>query len=188
MQVHKCVETLAEFVQGNTSGGNGRVLMDTKLLEILDRLVQKKTLAEVESAELNQLRYAVVVLLMAMLEGTDRRVERRMLHVLNLRALAVVAGDCHTSANELKKGVEDIFKTGAESSQDKTAKQAIKVLRNIAQFMILDQVMPRSLSFCASRMASALEAIARITIANASAFERDGRPLHSAGLRPSDQD
>lgn len=33
--------------------------------------------------------------------------------------------------------------------------------RNIAQFMILDQVMPRSLSFCASRMASALEAIAR---------------------------
>ena len=34
----------------------------------------------------------------------------------------------------------------------------------------------------------ALEAIARITIANASAFERDGRPLHSAGLRPSDQD
>lgn len=33
--------------------------------------------------------------------------------------------------------------------------------RNIAQFMILDQVMPRSLSFCASRMASALAAIAR---------------------------
>lgn len=33
--------------------------------------------------------------------------------------------------------------------------------RNIAQFMILDQVMPRSLSFCAGRMASALEAIAR---------------------------
>ena len=33
--------------------------------------------------------------------------------------------------------------------------------RNIAQFMILDQVMPRSLAFCASRMASALEAIAR---------------------------
>ncbi|PXW79046.1 putative alpha-E superfamily protein [Blastomonas natatoria] len=33
--------------------------------------------------------------------------------------------------------------------------------RNIAQFMILDQVMPRSLSFCASRMAGALEAIAR---------------------------
>ena len=95
MQVHKCVETLAEFVQGNTSGGNGRVLMDTKLLEILDRLVQKKTLAEVESAELNQLRYAVVVLLMAMLEGTDRRVERRMLHVLNLKALAEVAGDCY---------------------------------------------------------------------------------------------
>ena len=33
--------------------------------------------------------------------------------------------------------------------------------RNIAQFMILDQVMPRSLSFCAGRMAGALEAIAR---------------------------
>ncbi|MFN3817917.1 alpha-E domain-containing protein [Blastomonas sp.] len=33
--------------------------------------------------------------------------------------------------------------------------------RNIAQFMILDQVMPRSLSFCAGRMASALEAISR---------------------------
>jgi uncharacterized alpha-E superfamily protein len=33
--------------------------------------------------------------------------------------------------------------------------------RNIAQFMILDQVMPRSLAFCAGRMAAALEAIAR---------------------------
>ncbi|MFN3474623.1 MAG: alpha-E domain-containing protein [Blastomonas sp.] len=33
--------------------------------------------------------------------------------------------------------------------------------RNIAQFMILDQVMPRSLAFCAGRMAGALEAIAR---------------------------
>lgn len=33
--------------------------------------------------------------------------------------------------------------------------------RNIARFMILDQVMPRSLSFCAGRMAGALEAIAR---------------------------
>lgn len=33
--------------------------------------------------------------------------------------------------------------------------------RNIAQFMILDQVMPRSLSFCAGRIASALEAVAR---------------------------
>ncbi|WP_373488811.1 alpha-E domain-containing protein [Blastomonas sp.] len=33
--------------------------------------------------------------------------------------------------------------------------------RNIAQFMILDQVMPRSLAFCARRMANALEAIAR---------------------------
>jgi uncharacterized alpha-E superfamily protein len=33
--------------------------------------------------------------------------------------------------------------------------------RNIARFMILDQVMPRSLSFCAGRMAGALETIAR---------------------------
>ncbi|WP_017670151.1 alpha-E domain-containing protein [Blastomonas sp. AAP53] len=33
--------------------------------------------------------------------------------------------------------------------------------RNIAQFMILDQVMPRSLAFCAGRMTGALEAIAR---------------------------
>jgi len=33
--------------------------------------------------------------------------------------------------------------------------------RNIAEFLILDRVMPRSLAFCAARMASALSAIAR---------------------------
>ncbi len=43
--------------------------------------------------------------------------------------------------------------------------------RNIAQFMILDQVMPRSLAFCAGRMAGALEAIAREYVSSGDSLE-----------------
>ena len=118
--------------------------MDTKLLEILDRLVQKKTLAEVESAELNQLRYAVVVLLMAMLEGTDRRVERRMLHVLNLKALAVVAGDCYKNALELQKGdLLEVFggmvQSGDEKRREEETAEEVQLLEDagFSLFMLL---------------------------------------------------
>ena len=118
--------------------------MDTKLLEILDRLVQKKTLAEVESAELNQLRYAVVVLLMAMLEGTDRRVERRMLQVLNLKALAVVAGDCYKNAMELQKGdLLEVFggmvQSGDEKRREEETAEEVQLLEDagFSLFMLL---------------------------------------------------
>ena len=45
-QMQQCVETLVEFVQGNTSQTVNHFLLDTKLLEILDRLIQKPTLGK----------------------------------------------------------------------------------------------------------------------------------------------
>ena len=104
--------------QGNLSRIGTRALLDTKLLEVLDRLVQKSTLGEtVTSQQLNQLRYAISLLLMALLEGTDRAVEDRMLRVLDLHRIGEVAGACHERYEALEKRQQGGFQSAKDMMQ-----------------------------------------------------------------------
>ena len=68
----RCVETLVEFVQGNAQGSNTRFLLDTKLLEILDRLIQKSEIPGVELSDCIELQGAVSLLLLALLYAVLR--------------------------------------------------------------------------------------------------------------------
>ena len=112
LQMQRCVDTLVEFVQGNTSNQIVRFLMDTKLLEILDRLIQKQSMPYVESQELLDLQLAVALLLLALLEGKVHA-EIRMLSVLDVRRLAEVAGALYERAQG-----EDIVESERNSMLD----------------------------------------------------------------------
>ena len=103
-QVELCVAALTEFLQGNVSMRNSRKLLDTKLLEVLDRLVHKKleSIAGVDISTLCELRCSVTTLLMALLEGTDRSVETRMCAILDLSELSSAASDLYKEAAEAK--------------------------------------------------------------------------------------
>ena len=102
--MQRSVETLVEFVQGNTSSLNTRFLLDTKMLEILDRLIQKPSIPYVELGDFIDLQGAVSLLLLALLEGTSSRVEERMLSVLDVKRLADVAGSLHERSLDAANG------------------------------------------------------------------------------------
>ena len=106
-QMQRSVETLVEFVQGNTSALNTTFLLDTKLLEILDRLIQKTSIAYVEPSDLIELQGSVSLLLLALLEGNSRtpgRVEDRMLSGLDVKRLAEGAGQLYERSQEEEEG------------------------------------------------------------------------------------
>ncbi len=90
-QACKAVDTLTEMVQGNTSYGNSQLLLQTKLVSILERLVDKTGLdgAAEGAPQLAALRVSSLTLLLALLEGSTTQTNRaRMLRVLDLGTLA----------------------------------------------------------------------------------------------------
>ena len=98
-QAHKAVETLTELCQGNASQGNANLLLQTKLVSILERIVEKTTLggsgAEVE---LQRLRVSSLTLLEALLEGSNSAALSRMLRVIDLKSLASSTTKCYKDA------------------------------------------------------------------------------------------
>ena len=101
-QARKAVETLTELVQGNTSRGNANLLLQTKLVSILERLIEKKSIgAAAADVELNELRVASVTLLQALLEGSSSDNCSRMLRVLDLGSLASTTGKVYETATAL---------------------------------------------------------------------------------------
>ena len=94
-QAIKCVETLTELVQGNSSLENARLLLGNKTIEICDRLLQRSTFDDAtEWSETRiraiELRGAVLLLLLALLEGSSSQAERRMHSTLDLCKLCDV--------------------------------------------------------------------------------------------------
>ena len=93
-QAIKAVETLTELVQGNYTYGNAQLLLQTKLVSILERLIDKTSLdgaidGGVGAVELSELRVQSLTLLLALLEGSTTEPNRaRMLRVLELPGLA----------------------------------------------------------------------------------------------------
>ena len=101
-QACKAVETLTELVQGNTSRGNANLLLQTKLVSILERLIEKKSLgAAAADVELNELRVASLTLLQALLEGSSSDNCSRMLRVLDLGSLASTTCNVYETATAL---------------------------------------------------------------------------------------
>ena len=101
-QARKAVETLTELVQGNTSRGNANLLLQTKLVSILERLIEKKSLgAAAADVELNELRVASLTLLQALLEGSSSDNCSRMLRVLDLGSLASTTCKVYETATAL---------------------------------------------------------------------------------------
>ena len=101
---HLCIDTLTEFTQGNAYNipvgetGNIALLLETKLIEVLDRFVQKRGVDGVPATAWSKLRESVATLLMALLEGTDGSVERRLLLRFDLMTAARQCGDLYQSA------------------------------------------------------------------------------------------
>ena len=99
-QMQLCLDTLVEFAQGNQTGKIASFLLDTKLLEILDRLIQKPSMPGVELQGLLGLQLSTTLLLLALLEHQAVRAEARLLSVLDLRRLAEVAAEFHERSQD----------------------------------------------------------------------------------------
>eukprot|EP00966_Prymnesium_polylepis_P068396 1588813-Prymnesium_polylepis.1 len=98
-QAKKAVDILVELVQGNTSRGNSNLLLQTKLVAILERVVEKKTLGDSGADyELNELRVSSLVLLEALLEGSSAEQCGRMLRVLDIGSLARATAKSYDAA------------------------------------------------------------------------------------------
>jgi len=126
-QAIKCVETLTEFCQGNVSMKNSRLLQESKLIDICGRLVVMRTLQGVSDEKVNNLRDGSTKMLMALLEGTDRNAERRMLLRLDLHALAHQVVSQHTDIEEREESRQELGlkdKDSAEGSKRNSANAA----------------------------------------------------------------
>lgn len=66
----KALDTLTELVQGNHSAGNAKVLIETKLVRILGRLVSTRLIDNKQ--ELGDLHLSALTLLNALLEGASQ--------------------------------------------------------------------------------------------------------------------
>ena len=107
--MHKCLDTLTELVQGNASMGNSRLLLQKKTITVAARLVELATLPSHDeppasgegggagnggaghggsdggasiARALLEMRASAMILLNALLEGSSREAEERMLQVL----------------------------------------------------------------------------------------------------------
>ena len=58
-QALKALETLTELVQGNTTYANAQLLLQTKLVSILERLIEKKALEGGKEVALAEARDAI---------------------------------------------------------------------------------------------------------------------------------
>ena len=72
-------------MQGNSSLENARLLLGNKTIEICDRLLQRSTFHDAtewasERKSAIELRGAVLLLLLALLEGASSQAEQRRLH------------------------------------------------------------------------------------------------------------
>ena len=100
-QAKMTLSALVEFVQGNTSKGATEYLLETKLLETLDNLLVTPSGTDdmlVELDDLFELQHLVLLLLLALVEGTERQAEERMLAVLEMKRVATLANYCYTEA------------------------------------------------------------------------------------------
>lgn len=117
-QASQCIEALTEFTQGVSPdtgrSSNSELLLETKLIEVLDRLVQKRSIDGVFPSDLSNLRGSVARLLMALLEGTDRGAETRMLLRLDLVSIARQCGNLY----RLAMGAADLAATGTGTDAD----------------------------------------------------------------------
>ena len=100
------MELLAELLQGNTSYGNSSLLLQTKLVGILERLVDKKSLDGGDDVALAELRVGVLVLLHALLEGSTNDNLRVMLRTIDLGDLAKATAKSVEAAAALPEGDE----------------------------------------------------------------------------------
>ena len=103
-QATACVTALTEFIQGNISGANTRLLIESKLPEVLDRLACKLDYGpSIKSLRAATLRVAVATLLLALLEGSGRQAEMRLLQVLDLERIGEVAAESFRRGKVRKK-------------------------------------------------------------------------------------
>ena len=73
-------------------------MINNKGVELLSRMMEREVLGEnLSNVEQDRLRYAIAVLLSAMLEGNNDRVEERMLSVINLKQTLKLANNLFLS-------------------------------------------------------------------------------------------
>ena len=80
-------------MQGNTSYGNSRLLLQTKVVSILERLIKKRSIDCGADAQLGELHVACVTLLISLLEGSSAENCRIMLRTLDIGTIRILQAD-----------------------------------------------------------------------------------------------
>jgi len=122
-QAIKVINTLVELVQGNTSQGNSKLLLETQIVTILERLFDTPDIAGVAATETSELRVACGILLRALTEGASGDNEARMLGVLDL--------------NELAKDVEHSCKRAKAAKAESLPSKAVDDLEQSAYLIYM---------------------------------------------------
>ena len=117
-QARLACEMLIEVLQGNTSGRNSNSLLETKLVEMCNRILTKpRKAADPDTPPMHpdafaHLEFLVLTLLHALLETNEGPALLRMNEALDLPGVALLASKCYEEArNEPRKrggGGEDI--------------------------------------------------------------------------------
>lgn len=103
-QAKLAVEMLTDVLQGNTSGKNAESLLDTKLIEMCNRLLAKPLTVALEDHlairedEFAELQFNLFTLLHALLDAKEGPALLRFNEALDLKALALLASRWHDAA------------------------------------------------------------------------------------------
>ena len=99
-------KTLTELVQGNTSHGNSALLLQTKLVSILERLLQKRSIDGDGNAGLSELRVAALQLLVSLFEDCAEEGRARIFKLLDIKGLTSALTMSYAAANQMDTHVK----------------------------------------------------------------------------------
>ena len=119
IELNGCVQLLCECVQGETSGKNPRLLLETKLFIMAGRMLTMSPYSEADgplpAVVLARLRNDILMLLHSVLEGNEEASKAQLRSLLNLNTLAEMAMSWRDTT---MRAQEELIQIGARSKAD----------------------------------------------------------------------
>ena len=152
-QLLQCLATLSELVQGNLSGGNATMLLDTKLLEHLDELlfnVTSSTSKSIKSSDVNKLKREVSVLLVALVDSETKvqgLAQDQVLRKIHLDKLADLVQTCYDQSVQMAPILDAIKCEDTKAALQETGANIYIVMRYLVDYemKLADEAARRSL-------------------------------------------
>ena len=152
-QLLQCLKTLSELVQGNLSGGNATMLMDTKLFEHLDELLFNVTSSaskSIKSSDVRKLKREVSVLLVALVDSETKiqgLAQDQVLRKVHLDKLADLVQECYDQSVQTALILDGIEWEDAKAELQETGANIYIVIRYLVDYemKLADEAARRSL-------------------------------------------